>query len=71
MDDTTLLHGALDTIQFLINDAMTVPARWCNGESVRIVVGRPGVHFLRRVIPKDFTTWYSRLPCLALSIKNG
>ena len=30
------------------------PARWCSGESVRIVVGRPGVHSLNRVIPKDF-----------------
>ena len=30
------------------------PARWCSGESVRIAVGRPGVHSLSRVIPKDF-----------------
>ena len=45
-----------------------VPARWCSGESVRIVVGRPGVHFLSRVIPKDFNKWYPQLPCLALSI---
>ena len=29
-------------------------ARWCSGESVRIAVGRPGVHSLGRVIPKDF-----------------
>ena len=28
--------------------------RWCSSESVRIAVGRPGVHSLSRVIPKDF-----------------
>ena len=47
-----------------------LPARWCSGERFRIVVGRPGVHSLSRVIPKDFTKWYSQLPCLALSIKK-
>ena len=46
------------------------PARWCSGESVRIAVGRPGVHSLSRVIPKDFKNWYSQLPCLALSIER-
>ena len=46
-------------------------ARWCSGESVRIAVGRPGVHSLSRVIPKDFKKWYSQLPCLALSTKKG
>ena len=45
--------------------------RWCSGESVHIVVGRPGVHSLSRVIPKDFKKSYSQLPCLALSIKKG
>ena len=29
------------------------PARWYSGKSVRIAVGRPGVHSLSRVIPKD------------------
>ena len=48
-----------------------LPARWCSGESVHIVVGRPGVHSLSRVIPKDFKKWYSQLPCLALSIIKG
>ena len=47
------------------------PARWCSGESVRLVVGRPGVHSLSRIIPKDFKKWYSQLPCLALSIYKG
>ena len=47
------------------------PARWCSAWSVHIVVGRPGVHSLSRVIPKDFKKWYSQLPCLALSIKYG
>ena len=35
-----------------------------------MAVGRPGVHSLSRVIPKDFKNWYSQLPCLALSIKR-
>ena len=43
------------------------PARWCSGQSVRIAVGRPGVYFLSRVIPKDFKKWYLQLSCLALS----
>ena len=47
-----------------------LPARWCRGESVHVVVGRPGVHSLSRVIPKDFKKWYSQLSCLALSIKK-
>ena len=47
------------------------PARWCSGESVRIAVGRSGVHSLSQVIPKDFKKWYSQLPCLALSIYKG
>ena len=51
--------------------AITPPARWCSGESVRIAIGRPGVHSLSRVIPKDFEKWYSQLPFLALSIKKG
>ena len=42
----------------------------CSGESVRFVVGRPGVHFLSRVIPKDFKKLYSQLPSLALSINR-
>ena len=29
-----------------------LPARWCSGDSVRIAVGRPGVHSQSRVIPK-------------------
>ena len=37
-----------------------------NFKSVRFVGGRPGVHSLSRIIPKE---WYSQLPCLALSIK--
>ena len=41
-----------------------------NFKNVCFVVGRPGVHFLSRVIPKNFKKWYSQLPCLALSIKN-
>ena len=44
--------------------------QWCSGESIRIAVGRPGVHSLSQVIPKDFKKWYSQLPCLALSIKK-
>ena len=28
--------------------------RWHSGLSVRFAVGRPGVHFPSRVIPKDF-----------------
>ena len=35
----------------------------------RHLVGRPGVHFPSRVIPKNFKKWHSRLPCLALSTK--
>ena len=39
-------------------------------DKVRSAVGRPGVHSLSQVIPKDFKKWYSQLPCLALSIKK-
>ena len=28
--------------------------RWCSGESVRFVVGTPGVHSLSRVMLNDF-----------------
>ena len=46
-------------------------ARWCSDENVRIAVGRPEVHSLSRVIPKDFEHWYLQLPCLALRIKRN
>ena len=38
---------------------------------VRFAVVRFGIHFLSRVIPKDYKKWYSQLPYLALSIKKG
>ena len=41
-----------------MRDELKQPARWCNGESIRFTVGRPGVHSLSRVIPKDFKKWY-------------
>ena len=53
------------------SEAAWTPARWRSGESVRIAVGRPGVHSLSRVIPKDFKNWFSQLSRLALSIKKG
>ena len=40
-------------------------------KAVRLAVGRPGVHSLSRVIPKDFKKWFLQLPCLALSIQKG
>ena len=46
------------------------PARWCSGKCICFAVGRPGVHSVSRVIPKDFKKWYSQLPCLAHSIKK-
>ena len=44
-----------------------VPARWRSSWKVRFVVGRPGVHSLSQVIPKDFKNGIHRL---ALSIKK-
>ena len=41
------------SVQFNKFNNIAVPARWCSGESVRFAVGRPGVHFPCRVIPKD------------------
>ena len=51
------------------------PARWYSGESVRIAVGRPGVHSLSRVIPKDLKNGIHSFPawCSAWkrdSVKN-
>ena len=45
----------------------------CDGVVVRVcfALGRPGVHSLSRVIPKDFKKWHSQLPCLSFSIKKG
>ena len=60
----------MGTLVTSCNYLVTKPARWGSGESVRIGVGRPGIHSLSRVIPKDFKKWYSQLPCLALSIKR-
>ena len=63
------IQAGLDEVDSYIDD-LIVPARWCSGERVRIAVGRPGVHSLSRVIPKDFKKRYSQLPCLALSTKK-
>ena len=46
------------------------PARWRSGYSFFFIVGRSGVYFPSRVIPKDFKKSYSQLPCLALSTKR-
>ena len=48
-----------------------VPARWCSGESVRIAVGRPGVHSLSRVIPKDFKKGIFTASLLGAQHKKG
>ena len=58
-------------VQISVNQQGSVCGAMDGCDSVRIAVGRPGVHSLSRVIPKDFKKWYSQLPCLALSIKKG
>ena len=55
------------TTASLLSLSRALPARWCSVWSVRFAVGRPGVHFPCRAIPKDFKKWYSQLPCLVLS----
>ena len=47
-----------------------LPPRLCSGLRVRFVVGKLGVRFPSRIIPKDFSKWYLQLPCLALSTKG-
>ena len=49
---------------------LTSPARWCSGESVRIAVGRPGIHSLSRVIPKDFKNGIHSFPAWRSALKK-
>ena len=75
-NDTKQLNGGLFStfLETLMNDVLfiylnlnAVPARWRGGSSVRFAVGRPGIHFPSRVIPKDFKKRHSQPPCLSLS----
>ena len=40
------------------------------GQSAHLAFGRPWVHFLCRVILKNFTNWCSHFPCSTLSTKK-
>ena len=65
-------HGWLCAIRWHSHPSL-ISLNWHNGVVVRasaFAVGRPGHHFPSRVIPNDFTKWYSQLPCLTLST-NG
>ena len=44
--------------------------RWCSGESVRFVVGRPGVHSPSQVIPKDFKNGIHSFPAWRSAYKR-
>ena len=46
-----------------------ISARWCSGLSDRIVVSRPGVHSLGRVIPKDFKNGIRSFPTWCSALK--
>ena len=51
-----------DTCDVTFHDSHLLSARWRSGWRVRFAVGRPGVHFFSRVIPKDFKNGIQRFP---------
>ena len=67
----TRIQANYTAIVFVIKSIFSIIIEQIILESVRIAVGRPGVHSLGRVIPKDFEKWYSQLPAWRSAQKKG